>query len=619
MNASRSTNDLSALQLCRWLAPYAWRRRFELAIVVATMLVRIGLDLLKPWPMVFLVDYVLQGKTTSAILPSLADLLPGPHSPGNLIGWSVGATVLIFLFSWAVGVANAYANISLGQRMVYDLAADLFGRLQQLSLRFHARKSVGDNIRRVTADCTCVSIIVKDALLPLASSVISLVAMFAILWRIDAVLSLLAIAVVPYMALVFRFYARPMMERSYQQQEIEGGIYSIIEQAFSAIPAVQAFGREEFNDQRFHKATRDTLAATLALTKTQLQFKILIGLATALGTAAILWVGARHALNEQLTIGSILAFLSYLGALYGPLEAVMYSTSTIQGAAGSAKRVREVLTSEREVTDKPGAEPLSSVRGHVQIEQVTFGYESGRPILRQLSLEVRPGETVAIVGATGAGKSTLVSLVPRFFDPWEGRVRVDGQDVRDVQLNSLRRNVALVLQEPFLFPVSVADNIAYGVPRAAMADIEAAARAANAHDFIVQLPDGYQTVIGERGATLSGGERQRISIARALLKNAPILILDEPTSALDVETEDALLQALDRLTQGRATFIIAHRLSTVRRADLIVVLKDGRIAESGTHDQLLKRGELYAAFYQLQFGNPPANSGTVEDRNQGSS
>ena len=297
----------------------------------------------------------------------------------------------------------------------------------------------------------------------------------------------------------------------------------------------------------------------------------------------------------------------------------MYSTSTIQGAAGSSKRVREVLTSEREVTDKPGAEPLSSVRGHVQIEEVTFGYESGRPILRQLSLEVRPGETVAIVGATGAGKSTLVSLVPRFFDPWEGRVRVDGQDVRDVQLNSLRRNVALVLQEPFLFPVSVADNIAYGVPRAAMADIEAAARAANAHDFIVQLPDGYQTVIGERGATLSGGERQRISIARALLKNAPILILDEPTSALDVETEDALLQALDRLTQGRATFIIAHRLSTVRRADLIVVLKDGRIAESGTHDQLLKRGELYAAFYQLQFGNPPANSGTVEDRNQGSS
>ena len=431
--------------------------------------------------------------------------------------------------------------------------------------------------------------------------------MFAILWRIDQTLTLLAIAVVPYLALVFRLYARPMMERSYQTQEIEGRIYSVIEQTFSAIPAVQSFGREEFNDQRLKQATGDTLAATLALTNTQLQFKILIGLGTAVGTAAILWVGARHALNEQLTLGAILAFLSYLSSLYAPLETVMYSTSTIQGAAGSAKRVREVLETVHEVTDKPGAAALPPARGHVQIENVTFGHQPGRPILRGLSLDVRPGETVAIVGATGAGKSTLISLVPRFFDPWEGRVLVDGHDVRDVQLRSLRRQIAIVLQEPFLFPLSVADNIAYGVPRAAAAEIEAAARAANAHEFIQRLPEGYRTVIGERGATLSGGERQRVSIARALLKNAPILILDEPTSALDVETEDALLQALDRLTRGRATLIIAHRLSTVRRADRIVVLKDGQIAESGTHDQLMERGRLYAAFYNLQFGPASAD------------
>jgi ATP-binding cassette subfamily B protein/subfamily B ATP-binding cassette protein MsbA len=240
----------------------------------------------------------------------------------------------------------------------------------------------------------------------------------------------------------------------------------------------------------------------------------------------------------------------------------------------------------------------------VQIENVTFGHEPGRPILRNVSLEARPGETVAIVGATGAGKSTLVSLVPRFFDPWEGRVMLDGHDVREVQLKSLRRQIALVLQEAFLFPLTIADNIAYGRPGATLAEIETAARTANAHEFIARLPNGYQTVIGERGATLSGGERQRISIARALLKDAPVLILDEPTSALDVVTEGSLLDALDRLTQGRATLIIAHRLSTVRRANRIVALKDGQIAESGTHDELLALGGVYAGFFHTQFGRP---------------
>jgi len=601
MSATNPTSDSNPLRLCQWLTRYAWRRWLELLVVVGTMLFKIVLDVLKPWPMIFLVDYVLQGKITSPIFPRLVVLLPGAHTPENLVAWAVGATVLIFLLSWSVGLANAYANITLGQRMVYDLASDLFTKLQQLSLHFHLRQSVGDNIRRVTTDCTCVSIIVKDALLPVISSLVSLVIMFAILWRIDATLTLLALAVVPYMAVVFHLYAQRMMDGSYQQQEIEGRVYNIVEQTFSAIPAVQAFGREELNDQRFKQATRHALAATLWLTNVQLQFKILIGLATAAGTAGILWIGTQHALGG-LSVGGILLFLSYLGSLYAPLETMMYSTSTIQGAAGSAKRVREILQTEQEVRDKPGAPALPSVRGHVQIEHVTFGHEPGRPILRNVSLEARPGETVAIVGTTGAGKSTLVSLVPRFFDPWEGRVVLDGHDVREVQLKSLRRHIAL--QEAFLFPLTIAENIAYGRPGATLAEIEAAARAANAHEFILRLPNGYQTVIGERGATLSGGERQRVSIARALLKDAPVLILDEPTSALDVVTEGGLLDALDRLTQGRSTFIIAHRLSTIRRANRIVALKDGQIAESGAHDELLARGGVYAGFFHSQFGRP---------------
>ena len=594
-----STNA-NLLPLCRWALSYAWRRWGALLAVIATLLFKVGLDVLKPWPMLFLVDYVLQGKLRPAWARTLVDLLPGAHSSENLIGWCVGVTVLIFLASWALGLANAYFGISLGQRMVYDLAADLLARLQQLSLRFHARKSVGDNLRRVTSDCACVSVILKDALLPVAAALVTLAVMFAILWRVDPALTGLALAVVPWMVFVFHRYARRMLDLSYAQQQAEMKIYELSEQTFSAMPAVQAFSREAVNDQAFARATRGTIDATLTLTRVQLRFKILLGLATATGTAMILWFGTRHALAGEMSIGTILLFLSYLAPLYEPLTAVMYTTVVIEGAAGSARRVLEILETEREVSDKPGAAALVATRGHVQMENVSFGYEPDHPVLRGVTLEAKPGDCIALVGATGAGKTTLAALVPRFFDPWQGRVLLDGRDVRDVTLHGLRSQIAIVLQEPFLFPISVAANIAYGRPSATMAEIEAAARAAGAHDFIASLPRRYHTIVGERGATLSVGQRQRLSIARALLKNAPVLILDEPTSALDTDTEQSLLAALDQLMARRTTFIIAHRLSTVRRASRILFLQDGVVAESGTHDELVARGGLYARFYQLQ-------------------
>jgi ATP-binding cassette subfamily B protein/subfamily B ATP-binding cassette protein MsbA len=612
MATHRSTQNLTVPRLCRWAVSYALRRRAPFATVVTSLLLKVGLDLLKPWPTVFLIDYVLRGKKMSPALEKIVHLLPGTPTPYSLIAWSVGATIVIFLLGWLVDLAATYANISLAQRMTYDLAGDLFAKMQQLSLHFHSRKSVGDNIRRITSDCTCASIIVKDALLPVGSAIVSLVAMFCILWRLDASLTLLSLLVAPYMMLVFWKFAGPMMEQSYAQQEAEGKIYEVLEQTFSAIPIVQAFGRENLNRKTFAAATQSTLAATLSLTRVQMQFKILIGLATAVGTAAIIWLGSLHALAAQNApadksgLGTIILFLSYLSLLYAPLESIMYTGSTIQGAAGSARRVLEVLQTENRVADKPGALTLDAVRGNVRLENVTFGYLPDRPVLRNISLEVSPGQTLALVGETGAGKSTLASLVPRFFDPTEGRVLVDGHDVRELRLKSLRSNVSLVLQEPFLFPISIGENIAYGFPHATLQQIEAAARAANAHEFILRLPQGYQTVIGERGATLSGGERQRISIARALLKNAPILILDEPTSALDVETEQSLLEALERLTRDRTTFIIAHRLSTIRRADRIIVLKDGQIVESGTHAELLARRGIYARYHDLQSGSSNA-------------
>jgi ATP-binding cassette subfamily B protein/subfamily B ATP-binding cassette protein MsbA len=602
-NDNSKTNELGLFELCSWSLGYAIRRKWRMAVVLATIVFNTGLEVIKPWPMVFLIDYVLRDKEKPALLNRFLEALPGGTSTSSLIGWCVAATILIFLLGWAVELVTAYTNISWAQRMVYDLAGDLFARLQELSLKFHTSRSVGDNIRRVTADCSCISTIVKDALLPVLAAVLTLVTMFVVMWRVDQKLTVVALLVVPWLLLVFRFYAEPMMERSYAEQDAEAKIYDHVEQTFAAIPIVQAFTHEEQNDARFRGITANALAATLSSTRVQMEFKVLIGLATAAGTAAILWLGAQHALSDQLTVGKIVLFLSYLGSLYAPLESIMYSSSTIQGASGSARRVWEVLKAEREVADKPGAATLSQVKGHVEIENVSFSYRTGEPVLRGISLKAQPGDTVAFVGATGAGKTTLASLIPRFFDPASGRVLLDGMDVRDVKLKSLRSHIALVLQEAFLFPLSIAENIAYANASATMAEIEAAARAANAHDFIVNLPQGYHTVVGERGATLSGGERQRISIARALLKNAPVLIMDEPTSALDAETENLLLQALGRLTEGRTTFIIAHRLSTIRRATRIVVLKDGQIGESGTHEELLARNAHYARFYQLQSGS----------------
>jgi ATP-binding cassette, subfamily B, bacterial len=603
------TPDLRLARLCRWVSGYASRRRLPLLAVLLTMLVQAGLSVLRPLPLKFLIDNVLDGQPMPPWLGRLVGLLPGTHVPANLIGWSVAATVLIFLLGWAAGLANEYAGISLGQRMTYDLAADLLARLQQLSLRFHTSKSVGDNIRRVTADSACISTILKDALLPVLFSTVTLLLTFGVMWHLSSLLTLLSLAVVPGMVWVFRRYAQPMMDLSYRQQETESQIYEVVEQTFSAMPAVQAFCREPLNDERFARINRDTLAATMRLTRVELRFKILMGLATAVGTAAILWVGARLGLREMVSIGTIITFLLYLGSLYEPLESMMYTLSTIQAATGSARRVLEVMEAEREIVDKPGAMAIPAARGLVEIDGVSFGYEPNHPVLRGASLQVQPGESVALVGATGAGKTTLVGLLPRFFDPWQGQVRLDGRDIRDLTLKSLRSQIAIVLQEPFLFPWTIAENIAYGRIHATMDEIEAAARAARAHEFIVELPEGYQTIIGERGATLSVGQRQRLSIARALLKNAPVLILDEPTSALDAETEQLLMEALERLMAQRTTFIIAHRLSTVRRAGRIVFLKDGVVAETGTHQDLLASGGLYSGFYNAQFGpGAPASS-----------
>jgi ATP-binding cassette subfamily B protein/subfamily B ATP-binding cassette protein MsbA len=517
----------------------------------------------------------------------------------GLLLWVCVSTVLIFLANSLVSIVNASAYVRLGQRMVYDLGADLFLHLQRLSLLFHSRRPVGDTISRVLGDTYCVQILITGALLPLLHAITMLLSMFAIMWRLEPTMTLLSLSVAPFLIFVLQIFGEPMKERSRKQRDLEGSMMSVVQDALSAIPAVQAFNREDLEHKRFRGYADSTVVAYQRATTVAMWFKLFCGLVTAVGTAAIMWLGAHYVIEGKVTVGTILVFLSYLESLYSPLNSIVYTASTLQYAAASADRVMEVLNTPLEVQDLPEAKEIR-IRGHVRYENVTFGYETNRPILQEISLDIQPGKTIAIVGPTGAGKTTLVNLLLRFYDPWSGRVLIDNHDIRHFRVRCLRQQVAIVLQEPFLFPLTVAENIAYGRPEATREEIVAAAVAANADQFIRRLPQGYDTVIGERGATLSGGEKQRLSIARALLKDAPILILDEPTSALDARTESLLLDALERLMKGRTTFIIAHRLSTTRHADHILVLDHGNIVEQGRHSELMALRGLYASLYRQQ-------------------
>ncbi|MCL6754134.1 ABC transporter ATP-binding protein/permease [Nostoc sp. CCCryo 231-06] len=588
------------------LARYALVRWHGLTFVMVLMLINVGLNVLKPWPLKLIVDCVLSNQSLPNSVVWLKTL-SGSESNIQLLGWLAGATIFLFLSSEGVRLVQEYVGAGVANQMVYDLGAALFDRLQHLSLRFHNQQRAGDLVRRVMTDSICIQNLAMGVFLPVLTSLVNLVAMFAVMWQINHFLSLLSLMIAPLIMLLILVFNQPMTERTYQYQQFEGEIVALSEQTLTALPIIQAFGREAHEDERFHYLSQKALQAYVRSILAQMQFKVGVGGVTAVGTAAIMAYGGFQVLDGSLSIGSLLVFLSYLGSLYVPMATLAYISSSFAAAAASARRVLEVLDAKDGVQDAPAARPLpahpAGGRGHVCLEKVTFGYEPNYPVIQEITLEARPGETIALVGATGAGKTTLVSLILRFFDPWQGRVLFDGVDVQSVQLKSLREQIALVLQEPFLLPITIAENIAYGCFNASREAIIKAAQAANADTFIQRLPQGYDTIIGERGATLSGGEKQRLAIARALLKDAPVLILDEPTSALDAQTEFLLLEALERLMVGRTTFIIAHRLSTIQRANRIVVLDQGKVVEIGTHEELLAVSGYYKRLYKLHFGS----------------
>ena len=576
------------------LLPYLRPYRLRFAWALAQVFLIAGFELLKPWPLQVVIDNVLGGKATGFTL------LEG-WSPLALLGLACLGMVFVQFVGGALTLLHNYTAIGVGQRMVNDMRGTLYSHLQRLSLAFHGRQKVGDIMFRITADSFAVQTMLMNGLLPIISAIVLLAGMLLILYPLDPVLTLLSISIVPFLFLSIALFNRRIGDAATEVRDADSQVYSIVQWAISSMKVVQAFTKEEEEYHRFMAASRTSLGFTLRLYNWQTLYSGVVNTLIAAGTALVIYVGARSVLSGTLSIGQLIVFISYLAQLYVPVNQLTQSWGLIASARISARRVFEILETEADLKDGPLTLSREGAHGAIEWRDVSFRYRAETPVLRSIDLVVEPGMKVALVGATGAGKSTMLGLLPRFFDPSAGGITIDGVDIRQFTLKSLRQQIAMVLQPPLIFPISLRDNLAYGRADATSEEIEAAARLANIHTMIMGMPQGYDTVIGESGATLSEGEKQRLTIARALLRDAPILILDEPTSALDVETEAQVMDGIKRLTSGRTTFIIAHRLSTIRNCDLILVLRDGIIAEQGTFAELMRRNGVFAELYNTQF------------------
>jgi ATP-binding cassette subfamily B protein len=583
--ARRQTDSALAWTLS-FFRPYQRSVTFVAALSITEIVFRV----LAPWPLKAIVDALASGHPPPAIGAVLTRV--GAVHPFAWLGAVVLLGLLLELGHELVLLGHTRAQTGLAQRMVFDLRARLFAHLQYLSLSHHAVHSPADAVSRFDTDGACLESLLLKGVFPLVFSIVTLVVMFIILLRLDVALALLALTVVPFLYLSVRLTMRPMRVQAERARQLESAVVSRVHESLSAIRLVKMFAREEHELHRFSGIAEEAMRQRLGVTRQESWFGFLVRAITIGGASLVLGLGGLHVLHGTLTIGGLLVVVAYLGFVYGPLSAIATTTGSLHNAWTSARRVREVLRLPRE-TDRPSpATALARLRGEVSFDAVSFSY-GDRVVLRDVTFTAAPGDVVALVGRSGAGKTTIVSLLGRLFEPSAGWVRLDGVDAHTMPLRWLREQIAVVPQDTILLSGSIADNIRYGRLEADEPDVRAAARAAGCDEFIASLPAGYQTTLGDLGSGLSGGQRQRLSIARAFLKNAPILILDEPTASLDQVSERAVLRALQRLREGRTTFVIAHRLSTVRRADRILVVQDGSVVAQGRHDQLLATDRVY--------------------------
>jgi ATP-binding cassette, subfamily B, bacterial len=589
---SDSSRKLRIIDLVRphWMA---------LTIALAAVFGETLTSILDPWPIKIVVDNILQSKKLPGLLGKIVTELFGQNKYA-ILNFAVAAVAVIAIVSAVSSYYEKYLTTSVSQWVGHDLRRTLYHHIQRLSLTDHDKTRSGDLITRVTSDIEVVQDFITSALLGIVVDVLTLAGMIGVMFYLNWRFTLISLSIAPMLFLVVYRYTRRIKKASRAVRKKEGDLLSIVQEVLTSIRVVQAFTREDYEQQRFESESLANVEAGLQARSVKAKLSPVVEILVAIGTCLVLGYGARLALAGLLSAGVLIVFLLYLGSMYKPMRDLSKMMDTVSNAVVGYERIQEILDIESHIVDTRGASVAPKFKGQIEFGSVGFNYGSDKQVLKDINFKIEAGQVAAIVGPSGAGKTTLVSLISRFYDPVSGVVRIDGEDIRRYRLKSLRDQISYVLQDTLLFRATIWQNIAYGKPNASPNEIRRAAELANAHEFIQEMPEGYDTMVGERGITLSGGQRQRIAIARAIIRDTPILILDEPTAGLDAASEQSVIEALDKLMKGRTSVVIAHHLGTIRHANVIFVIKDCELAEQGTHEMLLAKDGVYAELYRLQ-------------------
>ncbi|MCX6278105.1 MAG: ABC transporter ATP-binding protein [Bacteroidetes bacterium] len=573
-----------------------------LIVVFVAMLIETAMSIAAPWPLKIILDNVVGKHKLPEYLAWLRDFSFGENTLA-LAGVAAVGSVIIAAIGAIAGYIDNYYTESVAQYVANDLRQRLYHHLQRLSLRYFDTHQTGNLLSTITSDVTTIQSFASTTLLGILVDALTIFGMVVVMLYLNFDFALVAVGVTPFLLLFVARFKTAVKKATHEVRKRQSDIVAVVQQGLESVRSVKAFGRQDMEESRLGEASMETVQAALKARRIKSLLSPIVAVTVSFCVAFVLWRGAGLILRDAMTIGALTVFLSYLAKFFKPVQDLAKMTNVIAQAAVGMERIQTILDADTIIPQKPNAIVPGRFKGEIVLEHVAFAYDPESPVLRDINLKIKPGQRIGVCGPTGGGKSTVLSLIPRYYDPVKGRVLIDGIDVADYKLDLLRAQIGFVLQETVLFAGSIRDNIAYGRPEATPAEIIEAAKMANAHEFILQMPHGYDSLVGERGLTLSGGQRQRIGIARAIVRNAPILILDEPTAALDTESEKLVMEALERLMKGRTVIIIAHRLSTIRDADKIVVLKGGLIIEEGSHDELIKLNEVYAGLYHIQVGH----------------